>query len=264
MQKRKGARSIGQIPAEILAQLNRGQISSANLVEWLAVDQQVLLEHVLAQFGRTAYLPSVGEKLGGKQTANALQKQIGKLLYQLAAAAGDKEFGKLLSHHPSDTVRCWAAYFIAERQPSTLDDTLKALRPLAADEHFGVREVAWMAFRPLLLPRIPEAVEKLVPWVQDADENIRRFASEATRPRGVWCAHSPVLKAEPALGLLLLEPLHADPSRYVQLSVGNWLNDAAKTQPHFVRTLCAAWLEKSPVPATRFICQKALRSVGPG
>ncbi|EIM75234.1 DNA alkylation repair enzyme-like protein [Nitritalea halalkaliphila LW7] len=162
--KRKGARSIGQIPPDILDHLNTGQISSANLVEWLAVDQQRLLKHVLEQFGRSSYLPGLWEQLSGKQTANALQKQIGKQLYRLATEAGDGAFGQLLAQHPADTIRCWAAYFITEQESLSVQEMLDALRPLAADPHFGVREVAWMALRPQLLPRIPEAVETLLPW----------------------------------------------------------------------------------------------------
>lgn len=33
--KRKGARSTKYIPTNILVQLNRGEIETANLVEWL-------------------------------------------------------------------------------------------------------------------------------------------------------------------------------------------------------------------------------------
>ena len=40
------------------------------------------------------------------------------------------------------------------------------------------------------------------------------------------------------IGLPILEPLKSDYSKYVRNSVGNWLNDASKTQSGFVRKLC--------------------------
>lgn len=61
-EKRKGARSIKDIPGNILEQLNCGAIETANLMEWLAVDQRLLLENVLRQNGRMNYL-----KLSWKQ-----------------------------------------------------------------------------------------------------------------------------------------------------------------------------------------------------
>jgi hypothetical protein len=39
----------------------------------------------------------------------------------------------------------------------------------------------------------------------------RRFASEATRPCGVWCRHLASLKADPAPGLAILAPAQAAP-----------------------------------------------------
>ena len=110
--------------------------------------------------------------------------------------------------------------------------------------------------------RFIASVALLAPWVRDADPNIRRFASELTRPRGVWCAQIEALKAEPWRGLPLLVPLRADPSRYVQNSVANWLNDASKTQPQWVDALCERWLAESPVPETAYIVRRARRSLG--
>jgi len=81
------------------------------------------------------------------------------------------------------------------------------------------------------------------------------------RPRGVWAAHIPALKERPELGETILHPLHTDPSNYVQDSVANWINDAAKTRPDWAIELCGRWAAESDSAATARIVKRALRSV---
>ena len=167
-----------------------------------------------------------------------------------------------LADHPADTVRGWAVFALVSQEKDADVDTLLTLaRPAADDPHFGVREWSWMAVRPHLAPQLDEAIRALRPWTSEPSERIRRFASESLRPRGVWARHIPALKKEPERGLPLLEPLRADSSRYVQDSVANWINDAAKTQPAWARELCGRWQEESPTPATERIIKRALRSI---
>ncbi|MCH9628678.1 MAG: hypothetical protein S4CHLAM107_04590 [Chlamydiia bacterium] len=165
-----------------------------------------------------------------------------------------------LIDHSSDTVRGWVCYAIGKMN-LPLKESLELMRPLADDPHFGVREWAWIALRAHLMEDLEKTLKLLTPFVQSESENLRRFAIEGTRPRGVWCAHFDALKKEPWKALELFEHLYKDPSKYVRLSLGNWLNDASKLHPDWVLSLCEKWQKQSSSPETAHICKRALRSM---
>lgn len=85
--KRKGSRSIKEIPASVLEQLNRGEIESANLVEFLGVDRKALIKHLLNQYDRQHYLQPILSKIDTleKVTANTIYKAIGDGLVEQVA-----------------------------------------------------------------------------------------------------------------------------------------------------------------------------------
>jgi 3-methyladenine DNA glycosylase AlkC len=261
--KRKGARSTKDIPTDILAQLNRGEIETANLVEWLAVDQKLLLENLLKQQKRTDYLKPVLSKIDQlkKQTVNTVNEAIGTGLFEQVTQNNDKEFLAVMSNHTADLVRCWTTYTIGKNENLNITDALNKIQPFSADKHFGVREISWMAVRNKITVDLEKSIAILAEWTSSEDENIRRFATEATRPRGVWSEHIEPLKQNPALALSILEPLKSDPVKYVQDSVGNWLNDASKTRPDFVKMLCERWERESETKETKYIIKKALRTI---
>lgn len=263
MEKRKGARSTKDIPQDILDQLNQGEIETANLTEWLAVDQKKLLENVLKQNNRLEYLKGISEHVNGlkKQTVNTINEAIGTEIFNWILKNKDEEFLAIIKRHPSDVVRCWATYTIGKDPHTTIGEKLERIKIFAADQHFGVREICWMAVRPMISENLKESLLILAEWTKNKDENIRRFASESTRPRGVWAKPIEELKQNPELGLNILEPLRSDPSKYVQNSIGNWLNDAGKSQPEFVTKTCDRWLQESPTKETQYIVKRALRTI---
>lgn len=262
-QKRKGARSLKDLSPEILDLLNKGEIESANLTEWLAVSQNILLENLLRQNNRLHYLDPILADVGKlkKQTSNTLNETIALGLLNVCLKNGDTQFLQDISSHTSDTVRCWMTYTIGRNPHLSLSQKLQKIQSFAADTHFGVREISWMTVRPSIIENLEESLRILSEWTLSEDENIRRFASEATRPRGVWCEHIETLKTNPELALPILEPLKSDSSKYVCDSVGNWLNDASKSQPRFVVDLCSKWEKESPSKATSYIVKKALRTL---
>lgn len=252
---RKGAIRTADISPEILQALNQGLLESATLTEGLAIDQGQLARAVFPD------LPPATLAAIDAACALGILKRMAAVAQALQQALGAQQGLAHCQGHASDTVRGWACFMVGQNPTQDLLARLRAIEPLANDHHFGVREWAWMAVRPHLAQNLPAAIEALTPWTTHPSERLRRFATEALRPRGVWCAHIAALKQQPELALPLLTALRADPSVYVQDSVANWLNDAAKDQPDWVRSLCAQWRQDAPTAATQRICQRALRNL---
>lgn len=250
----KTGRGVADVSADRLALLNSGQAETTTLTEGLAMDFAVLLRAIAPQADSAAMVAAADLGVTRRMAVAA----------DLLRAALDPAELAALARHPSDTVRGWACYALAAEEGMSLPQRLAAIQPLADDSHFGVREWVWLAVRPHLLADVADSIRLLIPWTSDPSERLRRFASESVRPRGVWCAHSAVLRADPTPGLAVLEPLRADRSRYVQDSVANWLNDASKDHPDWVRQVCSRWLSESPGKETAYICRRAQRSLRKG
>jgi 3-methyladenine DNA glycosylase AlkC len=260
---RKGAARIALIPPEVLQALNAGLVPTVNLNEFLALDLAQLTRSVARDVGLRADAERIADTLAMLDAFKPVKRHehVARALYDMTEPRPDRDaIAHSLATHTSDVARSWATQWITF-SPMALADKLRSVLRFAADPHFGVREMAWMAVRDEVAGAVDQAVGLLHPWARDADENIRRFASELTRPRGVWCAPIEALKAQPWRALALLEPLKADPSRYVQNSVANWLNDASKTQPEWVDEVCRVWLAQSEAPATGYIVRRALRTI---
>jgi len=215
------------IPPDVIAELNAGTREAKNLAEGLAVDLAVLLKSAVPG------LPDEHVEDIRSQAERGITRRM----------------------------ESWVCFAIGLEPKLKLQDRLERIRPFADDPHFGVREWAWLPLRGHFSKNVSHTISALKRWTKEKSKNLRRFAVESTRPRGVWSVHIAQLKQNPSLGLPLLEPLRADPEVYVQDSVANWLNDAAKSQPNWVRELCERWQDESKKDATRRICTRAMRSV---
>jgi 3-methyladenine DNA glycosylase AlkC len=261
--QRRGAARIALIPPEVLEALNEGLVPTVNLNELLALDLPRLARSVAQAIGLDPRAERLEDTLAMLPAFKPIKRHhhVALALYDLAAAhPGRDSVAHALAVHPSDIARSWAAQWVAY-SGLPLPAKLEAVRRFAADAHFGVREMAWMAVRDEVVRDPEAAIHLLRPWATDADANVRRFASEATRPVGVWCPPVPRLKAQPWLALPLLEPLKADASLYVRNSVANWLNDASRTQPDWVRKVCKEWVRASKTAATAYIARRAQRTL---
>jgi 3-methyladenine DNA glycosylase AlkC len=261
---RKGARTTATVPEKVRKLLNLGVLETVNLVEWLVVDQKTLALKIADSNGWSHLRQPLQHALDSLSTKTAprMMQVIGKTLAK--AFPGAKQLDQALAklqNHRSDIVRSWCCYMIGANEVLDLDQSMKRIYTFAADRNMSVRETAWLGLRGRISNQLDDALKLLAVFAMDADANVRRFSSEVTRPRGVWCSHIEALKEKPAMGLQILNPLKSDSSKYVRDSVGNWLNDASKTQPEWVTRICSDWQKQSPTRETAYIIRRATRSL---
>jgi 3-methyladenine DNA glycosylase AlkC len=131
---------------------------------------------------------------------------------------------------------------------------------LAAMEHLTKRASCEFAIRPFLIEHFEAAYATLQEFTTSPNEDVRRLASEGTRPRLPWGKRVPTLMDDPTIGLSLIAPLRHDASELVRRSVANHLNDISKTHPDLVTDTARQWLQEEP-PADRRMIEHALRTL---
>lgn len=261
MNKRKGAKSKATIPPSVLEQLNQGKIETANLVEFLAIDFYVLVEHVFQDFGKPSYINVIHQGFNQleKRTVNTFQKSIGESLLLIKSENPNCSIIEFLEKHHSDVVRRWPCYYIGLNEAMGIENQFKQLEKFATDHHFGVREDAWLAVRNNVIKNLEYSISVLGTWIKSEKAYKRRFAIELLRPRGVWCKHINQLKENPEMVLPYIESLKDESDKYVQDSVANWLNDLSKSKPAIVLNRLENWDTENK--NTAYICKRALRTI---
>ncbi len=121
------------------------------------------------------------------------------------------------------------------------------------------RSTGEFAVRPYINKKPKAALKYMKRWAKDKNFHPRRLASEGLRPKLPWAQKLSVFLDEPEPVFDILELLKEDPSKFVQKSVANHMNDMLKERHEPTFALLAKWAE-SDHPSTKWIVKHALRN----
>jgi 3-methyladenine DNA glycosylase AlkC len=116
---------------------------------------------------------------------------------------------------------------------------------------------AEFAIRPQFERHPEKTLEVLQQWTADESQHVRRLCSEGTRPRLPWASRLQLPRNQV---LPILEALNRDPSKFVQKSVANHLNDLGKDDPAWLLKTMKAWNRADDL-TTNWIVRHSLRSL---
>jgi 3-methyladenine DNA glycosylase AlkC len=137
---------------------------------------------------------------------------------------------------------------------AAFDDAMGLLAELTG------RLTAEFAVRALLDHDLDRALAIAQAWTGSSDPDVRRLASEGTRPFLPWAKRVPALLARPRATLPILGALYRDESEFVRRSVANHLNDLGRHHPELVVETAATWLAEA-VDTTGSLVRHGLRGL---
>ena len=139
---------------------------------------------------------------------------------------------------------------------------LEHLRPsLNAIEEITKRNTGEYAIRPFLEQHTSKTIARMGKWSKSRNKHLRRLSSEGIRPRLPWAKKLDLFIENPSPILPILDQLKDDPSKYVQKSVANCINDILKDNPETGKKLIESWNTKENGKARTWIIKHALRNL---
>ncbi|HEY1698440.1 MAG TPA: DNA alkylation repair protein [Trebonia sp.] len=153
-----------------------------------------------------------------------------------------------------------ASRALANGQPGAFEAGLELLAKLTT------RLTGEFALRTFLLADLDRTLATARTWISSPDENVRRLASEGTRPRLPWARKVPALFDRPGATQAILDALHEDPSEYVRRSVANHLNDVSRIDPALAVATARRWTADAGAvpPVVRHGLRTLIKQADPG
>ncbi|MGC0379651.1 DNA alkylation repair protein [Streptomyces sp. SAI-229] len=144
---------------------------------------------------------------------------------------------------------------VQEDETASFDDAMALLASLTG------RLSSEFAIRTLLRHDLDRALNTIVrDWAGSGDADVRRLASEGTRPYLPWAVRVPQILARAGVTVPILDALYRDESEYVRRSVANHLNDLSRDHPEIVVDTARRWLS-SPDTSTERLVRHGLRTL---
>ncbi|WP_431964222.1 DNA alkylation repair protein [Actinacidiphila sp. bgisy160] len=143
---------------------------------------------------------------------------------------------------------------VAEHGDDAFDDAMELLTDLTG------RLTSEFALRTLLRHDLDRALGIIAQWTRSPDPDVRRLASEGTRPYLPWSIRVPELITRPGATVAVLDALYGDESEYVRRSVANHLNDVSRDHADLAVTTARRWLT-APAPATGRLVRHGMRTL---
>lgn len=143
---------------------------------------------------------------------------------------------------------------VAANTSAAFDDAMSLLAELTG------RLTSEFAIRTLLRHDIDRALTIITSWTASPDDDVRRLASEGTRPYLPWSIRVPDIIRRPGITIALLDALYRDESDYVRRSVANHLNDLSRENAGLVVETARRWLA-DPAPHTKAVVRHGLRTL---
>lgn len=128
---------------------------------------------------------------------------------------------------------------------------------MRAIEEVTKRDTAEFSIRPFIENDYDKVEAVFKKWGSNDNAHLRRLVTEGPRPRLPWAKKLNFLRGDVEENFKLLQPFLNDPSRYVEKSVANHLNDISKYYPEEV----VLFLKENINETSPFIVRRALRTL---
>ncbi len=145
------------------------------------------------------------------------------------------------------------AKFVEKYGIDDLDHSMDAIAEITK------RNTGEFTVRPFLIKYPSKGLAQMKAWAQSDNLHLRRLASEGMRPRLPWASKLSAFIDNPSPVLEILEILKDDPSRFVQKSVANTLNDILKDNEVIALETIRNWAQE-PSFERAWIIRHAIRN----